>query len=122
MNLIFDTHGIVHFNGTPNKTQWVNNRNTVDSLIQQYLKNHQGHLDCLCSAYSSDMRTSFYIVDFMSALPLANEDEDAFVIQGGYERRKGVVTVNYHMYPTRERILHFGIGTTNNNAMLDAND
>lgn len=121
MELIFDDHGNVHFNGTRGKSQWVNNKNTVDPLIQSYLTAHHGDLDILCRIYADNVQTSFYIFDFMSALPLTGETQTAFVIQGGYKREKGVATVNYHMYPTNETIFHFGIGTTNNAALADAN-
>lgn len=122
MELKYDEHGDVHFHGAPHKTRWVNNKNTVDPLIQTYLTAHQGDLDTLCQIYADGVQTSFYILDFMTALPLAGETQTVFVIQGGYKREKGVVTVNYHMYPTDDPILHFGIGTTNNAALTDANN
>lgn len=122
MNLSYNEgHGIVHFNGTRDKTQWVNRQNEVNACIQAYLRKNQGELDGLYQSYGNDGQTSFYIVDLMSNLPLEGENCDAFVIQGGYERKFDGVNVNYHMYPTREDVLHFGIGTTNNSAMADGN-
>lgn len=122
MNLFYDEgHGKVHFNNTPGKTQWKNNENDVNACIQEYLRGHQSELDCLYQVYTNGTQTSFYIVDLMSSLPLKGENYGAFVIQGGYERKFDGVNVNYHMYPTREDVLHFGIGTTNNSAMADGN-
>lgn len=122
MNLFYDEgHGKVHFNNTPGKTQWVNRETDVNARIQAYLRKNQSELDCLYQIYGNGGQTSFYIVDLMSNLPIDGERYDTFVIQGGYERKFDGVNVNYHMYPTREDVLHFGIGTTNNSAMADGN-